>query len=126
MPSRSFPQVAARSSVVHNALDHPHDAPPGGQPMPLVVVAAGHLREDKGFDVLIEAFRAVHARFPGARLLLAAELVYGGESDVLHRSPERSDQSSAANARTSAAFLIASSMVSPAVNTPGTSGNDTP
>lgn len=69
----SFPQVAARSSVVHNALDHPHDAPPGGQPMPPVLVAAGHLREDKGFDVLIEAFRAVHARFPGARLLLAGD-----------------------------------------------------
>jgi plasmid stabilization system protein ParE len=40
--------------------------------------------------------------------------------------PSRSDQSSAANSRTSTAFCIVSSIVSPAVNTPGTSGKETP
>ncbi len=68
----AFPEVGARSSVIHNAIDA-QGPPPTAPPTEPVIAAAGHLREDKGFDVLIEAFATVRRRFPAARLLLAGD-----------------------------------------------------
>lgn len=69
----AFPDAAPRSSAIHNAVDYPPGTPPVASPAQPVVAAAGHLREDKGFDVLIDAFALVRARFPAARLLLAGD-----------------------------------------------------
>src|SRR5262249_2652934 len=43
----------------------------GLDPHSLLLVAIGRLAPEKGFDVLIEAFRLIHARQPEARLILA-------------------------------------------------------
>lgn len=67
------PDIADRSSVIHNALEWP-DLPP--TPLPRedpVLVCVGRVVDDKGFDLTVAAFALVLARVPGARLLIVGD-----------------------------------------------------
>jgi glycosyltransferase involved in cell wall biosynthesis len=68
-----FPELATRSSVIYNGL-----APPAVRPTPLpfgppVVLCAGRLSEEKGFDVAVRAFARAWRSHPEARLFVAGE-----------------------------------------------------
>jgi glycogen(starch) synthase len=66
------PEVGPRSRVILNALPDP--LRPAVEPAPgPVLVGAGRLVGDKGFDVAIRALPAVRERFPGAVLRLAGD-----------------------------------------------------
>ncbi len=72
------PDLKERSSVIYNGLDAPQPVQfPDGPPL---VVALGRVVRDKGFDLLVEAFAAVHAARPDARLLIAGD---GAERSIL-------------------------------------------
>ena len=67
------PETIARSSVILNALEDPPMPP---TPLPFDaprILCLGRLVEDKGFDVAIEAWAAIEARFPSARLVVAGD-----------------------------------------------------
>jgi glycogen(starch) synthase len=68
-----FPDIAHRSSVLHNGLQ-----PPGLTPTDLpfdtpVILGIGRLIHSKGFDIALEAFSTIRGRFPGARLILLGD-----------------------------------------------------
>jgi glycogen(starch) synthase len=70
---RLAPEIAARSSVVHSALDMPALLP---APLPRAaprLLALGRLVPDKGFDLAVAAFAELLSRFPRARLLVAGD-----------------------------------------------------
>ncbi|MBV9212181.1 MAG: glycosyltransferase family 4 protein [Actinobacteria bacterium] len=79
---RAFePAVTERSSWVLNGLE-PDPTPPRPLPYdPPVVVGAGRLSQEKGFDVLVRAFAGLRKQFPDARLVLAGR---GISEDSLH------------------------------------------
>jgi glycogen(starch) synthase len=63
--------LVERSSVVYNGLEAPPPAPyPAGPPL---VVGLGRVVQDKGFDVLLDAFAAVREVLPEARLMIAGD-----------------------------------------------------
>jgi glycogen(starch) synthase len=67
------PGSAARSSIIYNALEEPPMPP---TPLPFDaprILCLGRVVEDKGFDVALEAWAAIQARFPQARLLIAGD-----------------------------------------------------
>jgi glycogen(starch) synthase len=65
------PEVEPRARVILNALPDPGiEADPPAEP---VLVGAGRLVADKGFDVAIRAMAAVRAEHPGAVLRLAGD-----------------------------------------------------
>jgi glycosyltransferase involved in cell wall biosynthesis len=73
---------AARIAVLHNGANlpsQPASAAPAGI-RPPVVFSAGTLIPYKGFDILLQAWAAVHRRFPDARLRIAGD---GPERDRL-------------------------------------------
>jgi glycogen synthase len=68
-----IPEIAARSSVIHNAI-----APPSLSPEPLPTEAPrllclGRLTLQKGFDVAVRALRVVIDRFPNIQLVIAGD-----------------------------------------------------
>jgi glycogen(starch) synthase len=70
---RLAPQTASYSSVVYNGLAMPPD-----KPTPLSfeaprLVCLGRMVTEKGFDIALDAFAAILARFPKARLILAGD-----------------------------------------------------
>ncbi len=70
---RAAPEIAARSSLIRNALPFPASptAPfPGGPPL---VACLGRLVEQKGFDLALEAFSVVVAEHPEAGLVIAGD-----------------------------------------------------
>jgi len=70
---RVLPEIAARSSTVHNGLDLPALLP---IPLPIRaprLLCLGRLVFRKGFDVALSAFSLVTHRFPDARLLIAGD-----------------------------------------------------
>jgi glycogen(starch) synthase len=67
------PGLAARSSLVYNGLPWPAPAPAPLGFGPPHLLAMGRMAAEKGFDVAIDAFAAVSARWPGCRLTLAGE-----------------------------------------------------
>jgi len=67
------PAIARRSSVVYNALRQPAEAP---APLPFdgpCLLCIGRVSREKGFDLALEAFATVVARFPAARLVIAGD-----------------------------------------------------
>jgi len=79
----ALPRQAGKIQTVLNATDtalfrkYPADAgaetvsPAAGEPGPFQFLYVGRLTRDKGVHVLLEAFAAVHAACPGARLVIA-------------------------------------------------------
>ncbi len=70
---RLVPEISDRSSVIYNGLEMPELAPeslPFEAPM---LLCAGRVVRDKGFDVAISAFATVRRRFPKARLVIAGD-----------------------------------------------------
>jgi glycogen(starch) synthase len=67
------PEQADRAAAIPNGLAGPADEPEPPAPGPPLVVAAGRLVEDKGFDTLIDAMPRLRERVPGARLILAGD-----------------------------------------------------
>jgi glycogen(starch) synthase len=67
------PEIEPRSSIIHNGLDAPSQAP---DPLPTAeprLLCLGRLHEDKGFDLALEAFSSIVGRFPEARLVVAGD-----------------------------------------------------
>lgn len=74
------PAIRDRSCVIRNAVDLGGFVP-GPVPMnPPRLLCLGRLVPEKGLDTAVSAMRAVHARFPDARLDIAG---YGPERDRL-------------------------------------------
>ncbi len=67
------PEIADRSRVILNALPDPDLVEPGAPPTEPVLVGAGRLVADKGFDVAIRALAAVRVEHPTAVLRLAGD-----------------------------------------------------
>jgi len=68
-----LPDIASRSSTIHNSLDMPNI-----QPMPLPfdtprLLCLGRLVSEKGFDLALTAFRLLSRRFPLTRLIIAGD-----------------------------------------------------
>ncbi len=75
-----LPELKARSVVIHNAVKIAEGLP---APLPTaspVLVSAGRLERDKGFDLALRAMGRVRNTHPDARLLLAGD---GGERERL-------------------------------------------
>jgi glycogen(starch) synthase len=70
---QAMPVIAGRTSLIHNALETPPLAPSSLPPASPVLLCAGRLTQQKGFDVAIDAFTRVLPRYPKATLLLAGE-----------------------------------------------------
>jgi glycogen(starch) synthase len=67
------PEIAARLSVIYNAIEVPALAPaPLPRAAPLLV-CLGRVVHDKGFDVALSAFAELTPRFPNARLVIAGD-----------------------------------------------------
>ena len=67
------PEIASCSSLIYNGLDVPDLAPAPlefGQPR---LLCLGRVVDDKGFDVAVDAFPAVLARFPNVRMTIAGD-----------------------------------------------------
>jgi glycogen synthase len=83
---RLAPEIASRSSVIHNGLEVPTLLP---QPLPTAaprLLCLGRLAVQKGFDVALTAFASIAGHFPTARLIVAGD---GPERSVLeHRVAE--------------------------------------
>jgi glycogen(starch) synthase len=74
------PEIAPRSSVIHNAIEFPTLEP---QPLsfdPPRLLCLGRLVADKGFDLALAALATVLDHFPNARLIIAGD---GPERDNL-------------------------------------------
>ena len=69
---RTLGVPAGRLWVIHNGV-RLADSEPGPPPHELSVLAMGSLTPKKGFDVLLQAFRLVRRRMPGARLTIAGD-----------------------------------------------------
>jgi glycogen(starch) synthase len=70
---RLVPTIAARSSIIHNAVEPPALSP---SPLPFApprLVCLGRLVTDKGFDLALAAFPAILTRRPDARLTIAGD-----------------------------------------------------
>jgi glycogen(starch) synthase len=68
-----LPELSLRSKTIHNALSFENiPAPVSRKDMSKpVFFAAGRMSPEKGFDVLLDAFRVVLERMPEAKLVLA-------------------------------------------------------
>jgi glycogen(starch) synthase len=67
------PEIASRSSVIHNGLEVPAHAPtplPAESPRLLCI---GRLHVKKGIDVALAAFESILERFPKSRLIIAGD-----------------------------------------------------
>jgi glycogen(starch) synthase len=77
-----LPEIASRSSVIHNAVEIPAEDPPAISFDPPRILCLGRMVPEKGFDLALAAFKVLSHRVPSARLLLAGD---GGERDKLKR-----------------------------------------
>jgi glycosyltransferase involved in cell wall biosynthesis len=67
------PEIASRSSVIHNGMDMPTLSP---TPLPFEaprLLCLGRLHAKKGIDVALTAFGSIVERFPRTRLLIAGD-----------------------------------------------------
>jgi glycosyltransferase involved in cell wall biosynthesis len=71
--ARAVPSVEGRSCVIHNGVPAPAVSPAPLSFAPPQVLYVGRLAEEKGVDLLLDAFAAVRARFPDARLAVAGD-----------------------------------------------------
>jgi glycogen synthase len=70
---RRVPEIAPRSSVVHNSMPAP-SLPPEALPFdPPRLLCLGRLIPRKGFDLALEAISRLRARYPALRALVAGE-----------------------------------------------------
>jgi len=79
---RLAPEIGCRSSIIHNGVSIPTLAP---EPLPTRsprVLCLGRLDSQKGFDLAVEAWPSIVARFPQARLTIAGD---GPERSALER-----------------------------------------
>jgi glycogen(starch) synthase len=66
-------EIEPRSSIIHNGVDVPSLLP---TPLPTAapqLLCLGRLHDDKGFDLVLEAFGSLIRRFPEARLVVAGD-----------------------------------------------------
>jgi glycosyltransferase involved in cell wall biosynthesis len=79
---RFAPEIATRSSVIHNGLAVPALLP---EPLPTDaprLLCLGRLAVQKGFDLALTALASIHDRFPHVRLTIAGD---GPERPTLER-----------------------------------------
>ena len=79
---RLAPEITARSSIIHNGVIVPTLVP---EPLPiesLRVLCLGRLDSQKGFDLAVEAWPSIIARFPQSQLTIAGD---GPERSALER-----------------------------------------
>jgi glycogen(starch) synthase len=83
---RLVPEIACRSSVIHNGVEAPllSAAPLSFDPPRLLCL--GRLAPEKGFDLALEAFGIIVHLFPRARLLIAGD---GAARNELERQAAR-------------------------------------
>lgn len=71
------PRLRARVAVIPNPFLPPRATPEtdsrAGTTRPLQLIAVGRLHRDKGFDILLEAFALLKARYPQWRLVVLGE-----------------------------------------------------
>jgi glycogen(starch) synthase len=67
------PELAGRSSVIHNALPEPATALSAVSLAPPVLLCVGRLTPQKGFDTAIAAMPLVRETFPDAQLVIAGD-----------------------------------------------------
>jgi glycogen(starch) synthase len=67
------PDIAARSSVVHNFVDAPERPVTAPSFDPPRLLCLGRLIADKGFDLAVQALPAVLARHPRARMVIGGD-----------------------------------------------------
>ena len=70
---REVPEIAPRSSVIHNLLELPAEAP---QPLPTVaprLLCLGRLVPQKGFDLALTALASLRHRYPNLQLIFAGD-----------------------------------------------------
>jgi glycogen synthase len=67
------PELAERITVIPHGVEIPLDDPRPPSLVPPVIAAAGRIVDDKGFDLLLDAFPAVLQRHPEARLVVAGD-----------------------------------------------------
>jgi glycogen(starch) synthase len=70
---RLAPEIASRSSVIHNGLEEPALSP---APLPFDaprLLCLGRLHVKKGIDVALTAFESIIERFPKTRLIIAGD-----------------------------------------------------
>ena len=76
------PEISSRSSIIYNGVSIPALVP---EPLPIRsprVLCLGRLDRQKGFDVAVEAWPSIVARFPQSRLTIAGD---GPERPALER-----------------------------------------
>ena len=76
------PEIGCRSSIIYNGVNIPTLVP---EPLPIRrprVLCLGRLDRQKGFDLAVEAWPSIVARFPEARLTIAGD---GPERPTLER-----------------------------------------
>ncbi len=83
---RRMPELAARCSVVYNALPEPATPPSPAPVKPPTLLCVGRVTEQKGFDTVISAMPLVRKAFPDARLVIAGD---GDASDSLRELARR-------------------------------------
>jgi glycogen(starch) synthase len=77
-----IPGIAGRSSVIHGCIGEGNPAP---TPLPFkqpCILGIGRLAREKGFDLLIEAFSFIAARYPNLALKIIGD---GSERPVLEK-----------------------------------------
>jgi glycogen(starch) synthase len=70
---RSCPEINGRSSVIYNGVEITDVVPAPLSFDPPRIVCIGRLVHKKGFDLAIEAFHSIVARFPQARLTIIGD-----------------------------------------------------
>jgi glycogen synthase len=70
---RRVPETVPRSAVVHNSIPAPSLAPEALPFDPPCLLCLGRLIPEKGFDLALEAFARLRARYPALRMVVAGE-----------------------------------------------------
>jgi glycogen(starch) synthase len=82
---KRIPELCGRSRVIYNGLPA-HSAAPRKLNSKIELLCVGRLVPEKGFDLALEAFEKLCARYPDARLTLAGD---GPERKALEHRAER-------------------------------------
>jgi glycosyltransferase involved in cell wall biosynthesis len=70
---RRVPELAGRSSVIHNALPEPAAPPTPVSFAPPVLLCVGRITQQKGFDTAVAVMPLVRQAFPDAQLVIAGD-----------------------------------------------------